>query len=240
MNGERLVRVLAHVAGDAAARGAVVSSKTACEAGVGLVGVSGAQLTLMSRPEQGESRYSTDEVGDQLEELRFTLGEGPCSDAYLSGVPVLVGELDAGENHERWPLFVPAAVGTGARATFAFPLRSGAIRMGVLLLYRLRPGSLTPEQVSDGLVLSDVVLSLLLDELTGVQLDPGGSPADGLPLRRAEIHQATGMLSVQLGVSIEEALVRLRAHAFAQGRPVIEVARDVVARRSRLSPPDST
>ncbi len=235
MGGERLASVLAHLAADAAARGVHVSSETACEAGARLVEVSGVQLTLMSGQDRGEHRYTTNEVGARLEELRFTLGEGPCADAFRTGGPVLADELDTGHNHLRWPLFVPAALEIGARAVFAFPLRRGNARMGVLVLHRTQPGPLTHEQLSDARVLADIVLSLLLVELTRVQVDHT-TLLEGMPLRRAEIHQATGMLSVQLGVDVEEALVRLRAHAFAEERPVIDVAHDVVTRRLRLAP----
>ncbi|TWP48665.1 GAF and ANTAR domain-containing protein [Lentzea tibetensis] len=237
MSGDRLARVLAYIADDAAGRGASVSSQTACDAAVRLIDVSGAQVTLMNSPDRGESRYSTDLIGGRLEELRFALGEGPCADAFRSGVPVLVEELDSGQNHRRWPMFVPAALDAGARAVFAFPLRSGAIRTGALVLHRKRIGPLTAEQVADSLVIADVILSLLLDELTRVRV---GLPVDGVPMSRGEIHQATGMVSVQLGVGVEEALVRLRAHAFANERPVIDVARDVVARRLRLNPADAS
>ncbi len=234
MSGERLARVLAYLAADAAARGAEVSSETACDAGVRLVEVSGVQVTLMSAQDRGESRYATSEVGARLEDLRFLLGEGPCVDAFRSGVPVLAEELDTEGHRMRWPLFVPAALELGVRSVFAFPLRSGAIRTGVLVLHRTHPEPLTHEQESNALVLAEVVLSLLLTELTSVQVERGMLLAD-LPMRRAQIHQATGMLSVQLGVSVEEALVRLRAHAFAEGRPVIDVARDVVNRTLRLT-----
>lgn len=146
--------------------------------------------------------------------------------------PILVEELDSGQNLRRWPMFAPAALELGARAMFAFPLRSGAIRMGALVLHRLQPGPLTVEQVADALVIADIILSLLLDELTRLRV---GLPLDGVPLSRGEVHQATGMVSVQLGVGMEEALVRLWAHAFAHDRLVIDVARDVVARRLRLN-----
>ncbi len=236
MSGERLARVLAHLATDAASRGITTSSEAACEACVSLIGVSGAQLTLMNGTGRGESRYSTNDIGTQLENLRFTLGEGPCEDAIRFGLPVLIGDLDSWTNHQRWPLFVPSAGATGARAVFAFPLRSGAIRIGALVLHRTSPGTLSPDQISNALVVADVVMSLLVDELTRVHLGSGAPLLDGMPLSRAEVHQATGMLSAQMGVSMDEALVRLRAHAFAHDQPVVEVARDIVARRLRLSP----
>jgi hypothetical protein len=236
VSGERLAKVLALLAADAAARGITASTEAACEASVVLIGVSGAQLTLMNGTGRGESRYSTNEIGRQLDNLRFTLGEGPCEDSVRTGVPVLVDELDSWENRQRWPLFVPAASAAGARAVFVFPLRSGAIRIGALVLHRTSPGPLTPDQVYDAHVVADIIMSLLLDELTRLHLDFDVSPAERLPLSRAEVHQATGMLSVQMGVSMDEALVRLRAHAFALDQSVVEVSRDIVARRLRLSP----
>lgn len=204
---------------------------------MGLVGVSGAQLTLMNGPGWGGgSRYSTNEIGALLENMRFALGEGPCEDCLRAGVPVLVGDLDCWENHQRWPLFTPSGDATGAQAVFAFPLRSGAIRLGALVLHRTSAGPLTPDQVADAHVVADIVLSLVLDELTRVHVDAGVPAFGGMPLSRAEVHQATGMVSVQMGVSLDQALVRLRAHAFAHDVQVAEVARDIVARHLRLSP----
>ncbi|NGY61300.1 GAF and ANTAR domain-containing protein [Lentzea sp. NEAU-D13] len=199
--------------------------EAACEVCVLLAGVSGAQLTLVNGTGRGEPRYTTNATGGRLENLRFLLGEGPAEDALRSGVPVLVAELDSPENRLRWPLFVPAACAAGASAVFVFPLCSGVIQIGALALHRYRPGPLTTKQVLDVRVLAEVILSLALDELARLHFDS-----------RAEVHQATGMLSVQLGVSMEEALTRLRGHAFAHDQPVVEVAHDVVARRLRLSP----
>jgi hypothetical protein len=52
------------------------------------------------------------------------------------------------------------------------------------------------------------------------------------------VHQASGMIAAQLDVNVADALVRLRAHAFANDRPLAEVAADVVARRLRFAPED--
>jgi hypothetical protein len=51
---------------------------------------------------------------------------------------------------------------------------------------------------------------------------------------RGAVHQASGMISEQLGIGIADALVRLRAHAYAEGRKVDAVAADVVARVLRI------
>jgi hypothetical protein len=50
------------------------------------------------------------------------------------------------------------------------------------------------------------------------------------------VHQAAGMASAQLGVSVDEALLRLRTQAFADDRQVADLARDVVDRRLRFDP----
>jgi hypothetical protein len=242
MTDGRLVRVVAYIVEHALTHGTVVSSQVACDACVQLVDASGAGLTLMNGAGRGDSRYATNEAAALIEESQFTLGEGPSLDAFGSGIPVLVPDLDSARNHGRWPVFTPGAVSAGVRAVYVFPLRTGAVRLGALVLHRVKPGDLTSGQVADALVITDVILSLLLDEMASVQGELGKRLGNGVRLSRAEIHQATGMVSVQLGVTIEEALLRLRAYAFAHDQTIADVARDVVARRLRLMPaagPDS-
>jgi hypothetical protein len=117
---------------------------------------------------------------------------------------------------------------------FAVPLQAGAIHIGVLSLYRAVPGQLTAEELADVLVFADAALHILLDAASGVSGSPAYQPLNGFTDRRAVVHQATGMISVQLDVSLEEALVRLRAHAFARGTALGEVATEVVSRQLRL------
>ena len=183
----------------------------------------------------------TDEVSEQLAELQLTLGEGPSLDASASGGPVLASDLGAGESGRRWPAFAPAACQAGAAAIFAFPLRIGAIRAGVMGLYRERPGPLNAAQLGDALIFADTATLLLLDSRDPAAGRPRRGPARAasppdLTLHRAEIDQATGMLTEQLGVGIAEAFIRLRAYAYAHDRRLADVARDIVARRLRLRP----
>ena len=180
----------------------------------------------------------TDPVSEQLAELQLTLGEGPCRDVLASAAPVLAGDLGDAESARRWPAFTPAACQLGAGALFAFPLIVGAIRAGVLGLYRDAPGSLPGRQFGDLLILADAATVMLLDSEHGDAGDGDGAGLDGqapdLALHRAEIDQATGMLTVQLGVPVADAFVRLRAYAYSQDRRLAEVAGDIVARRLRL------
>ena len=241
MTGSRPARIWGLVAGQAASRGGRVSAGDVCAAAVAAVEVSGAWLIAARGAEAGHLMRVTDEVSELLAELQLTLGEGPGPDAVASGGPVLASDLDEVEAVRRWPAFAPAACQAGAAAIFAFPLQVGAIRAGVMGLYRERPGSLSAFQLGDALVFADTATLLLLDaqdQTAGEAVagsGPGGQPPD-LALHRAEIDQATGMLTEQLGVGIAEAFIRLRAHAYAHDRGLSDLARDIVARRLRLSP----
>ena len=241
MTGSRPARIWGLVAGQAASRGGRVSAGDACAAAVAAVEVSGAWLIAARGAEAGHLMRVTDEVSELLAELQLTLGEGPGPDAATSGGPVLASDLGEVGAIRRWPAFAPAACQAGAAAIFAFPLQVGAIRAGVMGLYRERPGSLSAFQLGDALVFADTATLLLLDAQDQTAGDaaagsgPGGQPPD-LALHRAEIDQATGMLTEQLGVGIAEAFIRLRAYAYAHDRGLSDLARDIVARRLWLSP----
>jgi hypothetical protein len=155
-----------------------------------------------------------------------------------AAAPVLAGDLADAEYSYRWPVFTPAARQLGAGAVFTFPLIVGAIRAGVLGLYRGSAGPLSDRQLGDLLILADVATVMLLGGAGGHGENQDGAGLDGqapdLALHRAEVDQATGMLTVQLDVSPAEAFVRLRAYAYSQDRRLAEVAGDIVARRLRL------
>jgi hypothetical protein len=235
----RSARIWGVVAVQAASRGEAVSAVDVCAACLAAVAVSGAGLTAAPRAGAGHLICATDEISEQIAELELTLGEGPCPDAAAAAGPVLVSDLAAADVAARWPSFAPAARQAGAAAIFAFPLQIGAIRVGVLEVYRSQPGPLSADQMGDALVLADIAAVLLLESpggaagVAGPLTSLGGQPPY-LALHRAEIDQATGMLTEQLGVGIDEAFVRLRAYAYADERRLTEVARDIVARRLRL------
>jgi hypothetical protein len=239
-------RIWALVAGEAARHGGLVSATDACTAAVAAVEVTGAWLSAASGTEPtGHLMSVTDAVSERLAELQLTLGEGPSPDAAADGGPVLASDLDETEADYRWPVFAPAARQAGVGAIFAFPLRIGAIRAGVMGLYRDQPGPLSDMHLGDALIFADAAALLLIsaDHSDGAGGDadagPGGQPAE-LAGHRAEIDQATGMLTEQLGVGVKEAFIRLRAYAYAHDRPLADLARDIVARRLRLGPaPDS-
>ena len=199
-------------------------------------GMTGASIMLMTGDQARGSIGATDAVSARIEELQLTLGEGPCIDAYELDWPVLEPDL-ASPAEPRWVAFSGPAVEAGVRAIYGFPVRLGALRLGALDLYRDRPGPLTDDQHADALVVADVaaitLLALESDSSAGSiirDLEAGSG------LQRV-VHQASGMVSAQLDVPVGEALLRLRAHAFAHDQPLVEVATDVVARRLRFEEP---
>ena len=233
MAGERTARVWAWI-GAAGEGDAPVSLAALCRAAVSRLGVDGASVTAGSGLAAGGPLSASGELSARLEELLFTTGEGPGAEDFGFGSPMLVPDLESVAG--RWPGFVPAAVAAGARAVFAFPLQAGAIGVGMLSLYRAEPGPLMPQELADALVFADIALQLLLDSASGISALDGYRPLDGLSDSGAEVYQATGMISVQLGVSLEDALVRLRAHAFAADAPLDDIAADVVGRLLRFDP----
>jgi ANTAR domain len=239
MTGNRRAAVWGLVAEQAARRGGPVAAADACTAAVAAVGVTGAWLTAASGGEVGHLMRVTDGVSERLAELELTLGEGPSLDAAASGGPVLASDLGARDTLGRWPVFAPAACQAGVAAIFMFPLRIGAIRAGVLGLYRMRPGSLSASELGDALIFADTATLLLLDahdQASASRGAPAGGQPVGLARHRAEIDQATGMLTEQLGVGIADAFARLRAYAYGNDLRLTDVARDIVARRLRLRP----
>jgi GAF domain-containing protein len=197
---------------------------TACTEALPVTGVG---LVLMTDAGPAGTVAVTDGPAGTMEDLQFTLGEGPCVECSRTGWPVLQPDL-AHTGPGRWPGFTAGALQAGIRAIFAFPLRVGAIRVGVLDLYRDTPGELTDAELAEALSFADAATEILLRLQARASLDGHGSEAIPVIEDRAEVHQATGMVSVRAGVSMAEALVRLRAHSYATEQPILKVAAEVL------------
>jgi hypothetical protein len=205
-----------------------------CVLCVEAAGVTGAGLSVTTGQGQRSTIFATDPVSDRIEDLQVSLGEGPCVDAVGSGGPVLIADLREPAVAVRWPGFAEAAMTAGAQAAFALPLQVGAIQVGALDLYRDRPGELCGRELSAALAYAEAVTRLILDLESGALA--GEMPTE-LTRRwggESAVHQATGMIMVQIGGDIATAFARLRAHAYLVDRGVEDVARDIVARRLRF------
>jgi GAF domain len=227
----------------AGAGGALSAADRLCRACVTLLEVDGAAVSLMHEGSSQGTFGSSGELSRRLDEFQFTFGEGPCVDAVRSGRPVLVGDLQAPEA-ERWPAFGRAVLDAGVRAVYALPVTISHAPIGALDLFSIRPGSMTAEGLDGGLWAAELAALPLLDLMTS-DLDwvAAGEGGDGwkqlASLQRIEVYQATGMLVGELDIDPAEALVRLRAYAFAQGLTASEIAWAIVERRIVLSDEES-
>ncbi len=204
-----------------------------CEATVSVTEVSCCGVTMVTQGGQSVTAHASDARARAVEELQHTLGEGPGVAASESGAAVLVPDLREKKDPalQRWPVFARDAVGLGVLAAFAFPLLLGSSRIGALSLYRTGPGGLNPLQLSQSLTAADSVAMMLAGN------------GDGLPAKidhqdPMRVHQAAGMAMVQLGVPIDQALLRMRAIAYTEGKSVDEFAESILTRRRRLSQED--
>ncbi len=204
-----------------------------CLACVDVLGVSGAGLVLMSGGRSLDFIGVSDRVSDAVEQMEYTLGEGPCVAAFHTKLPVFDADL-ADERTARWPEFRRGALAAGVHAAFGFPLLVDRICIGALNLYHDRPGALSDDQIAGALVVAQCASRSVL----AWQADaPPGRVAwqlEQAPNHGVEVHQATGRISVQAGISLDDALVLLRAYAFSHDRPIGDVAADVAAGRLRL------
>lgn len=204
-----------------------------CQSAAQALSASGAGISVMTDDGVRGVCAASDPVSERVEELQFVMGEGPCIDAFATRRPVLIADLE-GSAVNRWPGYAPAALQDGVRAVFAFPLQVGAARLGILDVFRHQAGPLTDAELPMALSFADVTVEALLDRQRGADVHGAVNGVAADVGHRAELFQAQGMVMVQLGVSIGEALSRMRAYAYAEDRRLDDVARDIVARRLRL------
>ncbi len=197
-----------------------------CDVAVELLPVTGASVSLCADgvPIQVTA---TDDRAARLAEIQATLGDSPSRSAGSSGTPVLASDLTSGRDARRWPVYAQEVRELGVCAVYALPLGSGRVCVGTLDLYRDTVGELTPGELGTAGCVARIVTVSLADLSRTARL--GGLVGD-----HDEIHQATGVVMVQLGIGPDEALARLRAHAYSHGRTLLAVAREVAGQRKRL------
>ncbi|WP_405585861.1 GAF and ANTAR domain-containing protein [Streptomyces sp. NBC_01092] len=206
-----------------------------CAVAVDLLPVSGASVSLHNDGMPVQLGASSAQAA-YVTEIQATLGDGPCQSAAQSGAPVLARDLTAGQDVLRWPVFAQQATAAGVRAVYSMPLGNDTVCVGTLDLYRESPGDLTDLELRTARLVAGMMTVALMAlphaEETG---DPGDERwLSGLAADHDQVYQATGMIMAQLGAGTDEALARLRAHAFAHGRTALDVAGDVVAHRLRF------
>jgi hypothetical protein len=229
----RRARIMAAVTEKDTAAGTGELIARLCRFSVDEMALSGCALVLMPGAESASMLAGAGRHASTITRLQMELGEGPCLQAHASGVPVFLPDLAAGTAN-RWPAFTAAALAAGVHAEFSLPLTVGPGGIGTLDLCRDRPGMLSDEHLADALVTADIARDAVLYQQYATEgrglaelLDTGGTD-------RIVIYQATGMIAAQLNDTTSNALARLRAAAFSSGRPMYDIAQDVVERRVRF------
>jgi hypothetical protein len=210
-----------------------------CEACVQLFGVDSAAISIVFDGANIGTLGASGTTARELDELQFTLGEGPCLDAVESGVPILILDLADVDVPPPWSAYGRALLDHQIRGVYALPVMVAGQCVGSLDLFRRQPGLLRADYLTGVLVAADLAQLPFLDflgaDLHAAVTDPGSDAwAELNTLSRTEVSQATGVLVAQLQVAPAIALLRLRAHAYATGRSATHVARDILARRLNL------
>ena len=196
-----------------------------------LLPVDGVAISILNRDRRAVQVHASDATAARLEEIHFDLGEGPAFDAFDAESAVLVPDVTASD---RWPLFLADAANTSAAAIFVFPLSLGAACVGTVLCYSSTAGALDTAAIEMGTNLSRAIAGPAFRQAMILADDENVGDATPSEMRR-EVHQATGMVLLQLEVSATDAFARMRAYAFSHGSTLREVAHDVVARRLDFS-----
>ena len=199
------------------------------------VGVDGAGVSLISA-DRHSAIAASDPFAEVAEDLQSAWQQGPCFDVVHAGRAIITPDLTEQQVLDRWPDFARSALDAGVQAVFGFPLTIDGQPIGALDLYSRTPRSLSDDSINDALVLADLTAIAVHDGLDRGRINEVGlsSSLDEPWAHRAVVHHATGMTAVDLSISVDDALLRLRAYAFATGRMLDDVARDIVARRLRI------
>ena len=226
--GELLARLARAIADST---GASLESRL-CRAYLEILGGDGVSLTLADGLPDRVMLHSTDAAATRLDELHEVLGEGPSTQAYRSST---ITTLDLHASASAWSTFAAAArASVGELIIHAVPISPAGHVLGVLTAHRTTTVGLPDADIAQ--FLADAIGTALLHNPDSYLEDLGSWGWS----ERATIHQATGMVVMQLKLSTTDAAALLRAHAFAHASSLGDVARLVVSRELRFADPDTS
>lgn len=198
--------------------------------------ITGAAVSLFGGATAETLVCASDALAARLDELQFSLGEGPRWRAVRTRLPVLVPDAQAGAHHPDWPMFHKAISGTEAAALFVFPLIVGAMDLGVVELHHSVPGTLSRPHQAMAVVLAGQTTWYLLRKILTISSPDTDPTLDPALMSRREIHQATGMVLAQSGATATDSLLLLRAYAFSHDLTLRETAQAVLDGRLSFKP----
>jgi len=196
-----------------------------CQLALARTGVDAMTVTVASTSAGLELLLATDALAQRVAQLEQALTQGPGVDAVRSGLPAAADDLSSAVAAHRWPLFVPEAVQAGVRSVHAYPIAVSRVAIGAVELYSRRRTRLSSDQHRQALAVTELIGLALIDPLSS------GTIGAGL---RMSVHQAAGMVMIQTGMTIKDALVLLQSTAFTEDALLTDLAADVIAGRRRF------
>ena len=172
-----------------------------------------------------------------LTDAEFDLGEGPAFESTRTDRPVHVDSINV-KSTAAWPVVGSLIEQAGISAVSTFPLRLGAIRLGVVHVLRIGPGRLSDESFATARLLADLMTDAVLFLQAGLVKAEFDDLLSAAGRDRLRVHQATGMIAEMLKCSMPDALARMRARAYAEGIPLFDLATQVIAREVEFSHED--
>lgn len=203
-----------------------------CEVAARFMALDGAGIALIGDNQNLTSLCTSNQGAEALMDLEIIVGEGPAFDASLGDANEEADLLRS--TASKWSTYRPEAVALGARAVFGYPLRFGAVRFGALSLYRNEAGPLNSERSLDAYLMASVIGRAILSLQAGGSHESVVGELDGASNIDFRAHQAAGMLAIQGSMSVRDALVALRAHAFGVGSLISDLAERVITGTTRF------
>lgn len=173
---------------------------------------------------------TTNTLGTYLDEEQFVLGDGPTFSSRFSASPIHVENFQAKSSIDSYPAFSRVALKHDVVSAHVFPLSIGSARIGALTLYWKRPMTLSAEHYADCLILATLATAELVRSQAGIDENSANEMFESQQLRKSVLQIAAGMTAEKLNCNVIEALVRIRALAFAQDLPVTQIAKSIVNR----------
>lgn len=201
--------------------------------------VDGVAISTLASPLGAETVAASNAFAARLDEIQLDLGEGPIWQAVRDRHPVLRPELGA-VGPDEWPTALAALRAAGTGAVYAFPMHVGTLTVGTVGLYATLGSTLTTADAPgiEGLAGRTARLVLARGLQRAVDERPGEWSSG--PWSRREVHQAAGMVAAQTGTTPDDALLLLRASAFASGQSVLQVSARVLEREIDFGDPSGT
>lgn len=194
--------------------------------------IDGASVATVGGVIGTETLSATTELARRMDEIQFDLREGPCWDAVSLRTSIFESDVRR-HGPERWPSLASALVRHEIGSLFAFPMTIGALSLGTVNMYAHAAVSLSAEQQHRAAMMAEVIGRRILRG--ALVADPDQNAPATTPFSRRLIHQATGFVLAQIGVSAEDAMLLIRTHAFTAGMTMMEVSDRILTGRLAFS-----